>query len=212
MCHDPKRQICWAIKMLNAMHLPISIGLALVVLASSLGAQSLTSKYDTRNHPKAKGVWMTVRYPQMWQAKEGERPNIVQKFVGTYEGVDGILMLQVKATEADIENQCKEMSPKDWKEAFEEPNANIQNVRLINHENQPGIIFDVVQSQERAGLTGQAYNRVMNICYKKNMIMAWCGTYEVNSRSSKKVREDMNTLAPLCQQYFNSVVLMDKYK
>lgn len=194
------------------MQLPISIGLALVVLASSLGAQSLTSKYDTRNHPKAKGVWITVRYPQAWQAKEGERPNIVQKFVGTYGGVDGILMLQVKAAESDIENECKEMSPKEWKETLEEPNMSILNVRLTSHENQPSIIFDSLQSGERAGLSMQVYNRVMNICYKKNLISAWCGTFEANSRSSKKVREDMNTLAPLCQQYFNSVVLMEKYK
>lgn len=36
--------------------------------------------FDTQGHPKAKGVSLTMPYPQSWIAKEGERPNVVQKF------------------------------------------------------------------------------------------------------------------------------------
>lgn len=36
--------------------------------------------FDTQGHPKAKGVRLTIPYPQSWVAKEGERPNVVQKF------------------------------------------------------------------------------------------------------------------------------------
>jgi hypothetical protein len=37
--------------------------------------------FSTDGHPKAKGVNLRIAYPESWEAKEGERPNIVQKFV-----------------------------------------------------------------------------------------------------------------------------------
>ena len=192
------------------INLYIAVGLVLITLTSSAGAQILANKYDTKNHSKAKGVWMTVRYPEVWQAKEGERPNIVQKFVGDYRGVDGMLMLQIKTAEADIENECKEMSAKEWGETFEEPGITVLNPRPTRHENQPSAILDFSQFAERAGMSMHGYYRVMAVCYKRNLIMAWCGC--VAPTSAQKVRENINVLAPLCTQYFNSVVLMDKYK
>ena len=37
--------------------------------------------YTTKGHFKAKGVDMQIKFPQSWKAYQGERPNIVQKFV-----------------------------------------------------------------------------------------------------------------------------------
>jgi hypothetical protein len=34
--------------------------------------------YRTKNHPKAKGVDFQIQYPKSWEAKEGQRPNVVQ--------------------------------------------------------------------------------------------------------------------------------------
>ena len=192
------------------MHLLITVGIALVTFTTCVGAQILASKYDTKNHPKAKGVWMTVRYPQIWQAMEGERPNIVQKFVGEYGGINGMLMVQIKNAEADIESECKGMSAKDWGEVFKEPGITTLNPRPIHHDNQPGAILDFSQSAERAGMSYHSYHRIMVVCYKRNLVMAWCGSVEATS--AQKVRGNMNVLAPLCTQYLNSVVLMDKYK
>jgi hypothetical protein len=181
-----------------------------LALTSAVDAQVLASKYDTKHHAKAKGVWMTVRYPQPWQAKEGERPNIVQKFVGGYGGVNGILMVQIKSAETDIESECNGMSAKDWREAFEEPGITVLNPRPTRHENQPAVILDFSQSAERTGMSVHGYYRVMAVCYKRNLVMVWCGSVEATS--TQKVRENIKVLAPLCTQYFNSVVLMDKYK
>lgn len=38
--------------------------------------------WTSKDHPKAKGLKMKISYPSAWQAKEGTRPNILQKFVG----------------------------------------------------------------------------------------------------------------------------------
>lgn len=37
------------------------------------------SIYDTKGHPKANGLWLTIPYPISWVTEEGRRPNIVQK-------------------------------------------------------------------------------------------------------------------------------------
>ena len=43
------------------------------------------SIYDTKGHPKAKGLRITIPYPISWVTEEGQRPNIVQK-IKTSEG------------------------------------------------------------------------------------------------------------------------------
>jgi hypothetical protein len=43
--------------------------------------------YDTKGHPKAKGIRLTIPYPRSWFTEEGQHPNIVQKIkttVGIY--------------------------------------------------------------------------------------------------------------------------------
>ena len=41
--------------------------------------------YDTKGHPKAKGIRLTIPYPKSWVAAEGQHPNIVQKFETTID-------------------------------------------------------------------------------------------------------------------------------
>jgi len=43
------------------------------------------SIYDTKGHPKAKGIRLTIPYPKSWVAAEGRHPNIVQKFETTID-------------------------------------------------------------------------------------------------------------------------------
>lgn len=69
--------------------------LFLSILCFITYAQVLNSKYDSKHHPKVKDVWATVRYPTGWEVKEGERPNIVQKFSGDYNDMFVVLALQI---------------------------------------------------------------------------------------------------------------------
>jgi hypothetical protein len=40
-----------------------------------------TIKFTVLGHAKSKGANFSIKYPQSWMAKEGERPNMVQNFV-----------------------------------------------------------------------------------------------------------------------------------
>lgn len=67
----------------------VAINAALLVwfASSAAGQDAATSfqrshkTFNTLGHPKAKGAYLTIGYPDSWAALEGNRPNIVQKFV-----------------------------------------------------------------------------------------------------------------------------------
>lgn len=50
--------------------------------------------FRTKDHRKAKGVDFQIRYPSSWKPAEGERPNIIQKFVSENgRGLEAILLM-----------------------------------------------------------------------------------------------------------------------
>ncbi len=86
------------------------------------------------------------------------------------------------------------------------------NARKTIHETKPAFLVNMSSETERAGGTIFGVNRVMYICHKKNLVMAWCGTFGVGKITSVQSKKYLETLDPLCFQYFNSVVLLDQYR
>lgn len=121
-----------------------------------------------------------------------------------------MLMLQVRdgGTGSNIEKECSTLTDKDWADIFTEPARRIEGMRKIQHEGKPGTLFDMLHTQDRAGLTLHSGYRVMAICHGRNLVLAWCGSVD---SASIKVKRNLSTMAPLCHQYFNSLVLMDRY-
>ena len=191
------------------------IAVVLLALNTLLGAQVFSSKFDTKNHPKAKNVWATVRYPNGWQSKEGERPNIVQKFTGDYNGMYVMLMLQIKDAGAPVEKECSDMPTSEFADTFsDKPNNQIAvNVKKTKHEDKPAFIYDMQSKMERAGITMRMAHRVMTVCYKNAIISAWCSPSKFDNQTKTVISTDRELGASnsLCFQYFNSLVLMDKY-
>jgi hypothetical protein len=178
-------------------------------------AQVLNSKFDTKNHPKAKGVWATVRYPTGWQKEEGERPNIVQKFSGDYNDMFVVLSLQIVNAGAPVEKECSDMRVAEFAEAFSDKPSNqfAVNVKKSKHEEKPVFLYEMQSKLERAGLSIQATHKVMTVCYKNTLISAWCSPSKIDyvTKSMTSSQRELNAASPLCLQYFNSLVLIDAY-
>ena len=188
----------------------------LVAFVTTLAhAQVLSQKFDSKDHPKAKGVWATVRYPYGFEVKEGERPNIVQKFSGEYKGLYTVLSLQILNAGAPIEAECKNTSAKEMTEAFSDSSADMlaQNLKKTTHENKPAFIYDARAIVARGGVSLTTYHRVMTVCHKNAMISMWCSPTRIDygNKSANSLSSDLNEVAPLCFQFFNSLVLMDSY-
>jgi hypothetical protein len=187
-----------------------------ILLVSSYGiAETFSEKFDSKNHPKAKGAWFTVKYPAGWESKEADRPNIVKKFSGDYKGYFTLLMVQVKRADGPIESECKATSAIEMAKTMtdNDPEAKIANARKINHEAKPAFLFDINQKIERAGNAVGISNRIMTVCQKDKLIMLWCGNMKIDKVSNRisSTFQDLEIVGPVCFQFFNSLVLMDTY-
>ena len=193
----------------------IIIAVVLLTLHAWAGAQVFNSKFDTKNHPKAKGVWATVRYPTGWQSKEGERPNIVQKFTGDYNGMFVLLMLQILDAGAPVEKECSSMSAAEFSEAVADKDSNqiVHKMQKTKHEDKPSFIYELQQQIERAGTSSTITYKVMTVCYKNTMISAWCSPTLLDTQNQRVIStsKQIQQAEPMCFQFFNSLVLMDKY-
>jgi hypothetical protein len=189
--------------------------LVCLILISNVNAEVWSERFDSKYHPKAKGAWFTVKYPAGWEAKEGERPNIVKKFGGYYRGYWTLLMVQVKKADGPVENECRLTSAIEMASAMtdNDPKAQIANAKKINHENKPGFLFDLNQQIERAGNAFGISNRILTVCHKDKLIMLWCGNIKIDKASNtlSSSFNDLEVAAPACFQFFNSLVLMDNY-
>ena len=185
------------------------------LLSFTANAQALNSKFDSKNHPKAKGVWATVRYPTGWEVKEGERPNIVQKFSGDYNDMFVVLALQILDAGAPVEKECSDMSNAEFADAFSDKANNqiVTNVKKTRHEDKPAFLYDLRGTYERAGMSFVTSHRVMTVCYKKTMISSWCSPMKIDKANQviTSNEQQLKIAQPLCFQFFNSLVLMDKY-
>lgn len=71
--------------------------------------------FSTKNHAKAKGTNLTFSYPASWKAAEGNRPNIIQKFVS--ENGHGLEMFLVMVKDMPLP-QGHIMTPQELDEFF----------------------------------------------------------------------------------------------
>jgi len=189
--------------------------LFLTSLLANVSAQTLTAKFDSKNHPKAKGVWATVRYPTGWEVKEGERPNIVKKFVGDYNGMFVMLSLQILNAGGPVEKECTDMNVAEFSDAFTDKESNLIafNAKKIRHEEKPAFIYEMQANVERAGNSFKTTSKVMTVCYKNNLVSAWCSpsTLDMKNQTMTSTANEIKRAESLCFQFFNSLVLMDKY-
>ena len=175
-------------------------------------AQQLNQKFDTKNHSKAKGIWAQVRYPVGWTAKEGQRPNIVQLFVGKYEGLEIQLQLQIKDAGEDVEKDCANLSPAEWNESFTDRESNMYatNSKKIKIEGKNGFTSELSAVMQRVDIKMAMAAKQMTVCHKKNYIFLWCGNFIVGE-NVQQAKKNIYKVDALCQQYFNSFVLMERY-
>ena len=187
----------------------------LLLFCSVANSQVLNSKFDSKNHPKAKGVWATVRYPSAWEVKEGERPNIVKKFSGNYNDMFVILSLQILDAGGEVEKECSDMPTSEFAEIYSDKSINqiATNVKKTKHEGKPAFLFDLRGTYERAGMSFTTIHRAMTVCHKNTMISTWCSPMKFDYTKQSIISNTQQLLAanPLCFQFFNSLVLMENY-
>jgi len=126
-----------------------------------------------------------------------------------------MLALQIKDAGGPVEKECVGMSKKEFADIFSDESSQlfVSNVQKTNHEGKPAFIYEMQQKVERAGNSVPASSKVLTLCYKNTMISAWCSPMKIDRINNKitSTLQEVNAAQPLCFQFFNSLVLMDRY-
>ena len=181
-------------------------------LSSNSFAQQFENKFDTKNHNKSKGVWLTVKYPTGWVANEGERPNIVQMFSGKNDGKDYQLLLQIRDMGSDIEDECSKTNETQWNETFSNAATNTfaTNSKKIKVEGKTAFLSDMSISTQRLEYKFSFASKQMAVCHKKNLIILSCSNSLIGEKMLE-AKSNIEKVSGFCSQFFNTFVLAEKY-
>lgn len=117
--------------------------------------------------------------------------------------------------QGQVEKECAETSASEFgRNMFDGvDNFKILKSRKIKHEEKPAYMYDFQSNIERAGFTSSTTSRVMSVCYKNALVSAWCSPMKIDTKSTliQSNENDLESINNLCFQFFNSLVLMDKY-
>ena len=173
-------------------------------------------KYSTNGVGKAKGVAFSIESPKTWVAKEGNRPNIVQKFVS--ENGRGLELLLVlikevplqpgeKITEKDL---SEILNPKDMQDFIPDGGVYLNSGKL-SLENLPGFWVHFKMNMSRVRNTFGMETIMYAIFYKNKMIQIQ-GQVMTSINGEPAERGGLKKYEKLFDLMANSFVISNMYK
>lgn len=159
-----------------------------------------------KDHPKAKGVNLKLQQPIGWKIDEGERPNIVKKFV--YRGNMYIILIQDNSMFLS-RNEAKDLlsDEKTVQEFIQEhisfsTNLKVLSSRIITVDNYPTLEFTFSDVVERIGVKAKMFGKIWVVLYEDKFVFLQCACSSVKS---------FNALEPLYNLITNSVIFPEQY-
>ncbi len=171
--------------------------------------------FGTSGHSKAKGVSLTIAYPNSWAAVEGDRPNIVQKFVS--QGGRGLETVMIVTKELSLPKGMV-LSNKDRKELLSPSElrgmlpAEAKAIEALSTEieGEPAGVLEYSVRGERAGVTLSTHGRVLAF-FSANTLVQVHFQVAGPASSEGEVARRMAIFKPLFALMANSIVLQDKW-
>ncbi|HWW77753.1 MAG TPA: hypothetical protein VNZ44_20280, partial [Pyrinomonadaceae bacterium] len=172
--------------------------------------------FRTGGHPKAKGVDFQISYPASWRQSEGERPNIIQRFVSENGRGSEMAMLMVKdlpappghkITQADLddlfsENELRGMVPAGGRLIAAKP---------IVLDGQKGGMVVFEQTLQRLDLSMTMRGMYFVTVWAGKMVSVQCMVY-MRPGSDTDMQGRFGRFEPVFRLIGNSFVLNDRYK
>lgn len=159
-----------------------------------------------KDHPKAKEVNLKIKVPIGWEVKEGDRPNIVKKFVN--EGNTYLILIKDNVTFFSRKQMRESLLEDNFvKEFVQEAISFLKSPQVINQsvvtiDTYPAVQFKVKGKMERSGLTFPV------------MIKCWVVFYEDKIIFLQSMGIDNPEFRALEQLYLlitNSVIFPEQY-
>ncbi len=174
------------------------------------------SRFSTKGNPKAKGLTVSLEHPKSWRAMDGDRPNIVQKFVSDSGRGLEFATISVRAlpsgvtpTKDDLDGAFSAEGLKDMVPA----GARIIETKRTKIDNQPAGYCVYVLADERANLKMILRVQTYVVYYRGYMIFFAFSVGDSDRKDSgQKLEARSRQFAPLYHLMANSIIIHDQYK
>ncbi len=173
------------------------------------------TEYLTEGHDKSLGINLRLSYPSSWEAEEGIRPHIVQKFTGKGDGSisPGIMIIIQDVTSWETAF----LEAEDWEEILYDATEEMipAGASNISHgktkiDGEPAVWNKYYHEQERSGMRIGMFMLQYVTVYQGKMVILQCS---VGGRTEDHLllEDSFNAFLPLFQGIGNSVVIENKW-
>jgi hypothetical protein len=184
--------------------------LLLVLLAlPMLGFGQLGDYYTAKGHPKAKGLNFQIKKPLGFEQMEGDRPNIVQKWIKNPKDNNTMVQFMVLVKNMPQEMQIQKS---EWIQYLKFENGVEELVNIVGKnvskgkyyvlDRYPGIYYENMEVGERMGFTFTFYTKTVQVYLEKHHLT-------ISMTSADKGLLEENT--KLFHLLANSVIFPDQY-
>lgn len=174
-----------------------------------------TTTYKTKGHPKSKNTDWQIKIPKSWIAKEGDRPNIIKKFISDYGTGMQIVLLMVqemplpenyKFSKAELDDLFSEKEIKE----FVPRGGKFISFQKMKFDGCDGCMLEYELSTTT--LDQKLKNRVafFMFIYGNKMYSVQC--YISSGKPVGDLTSEMKKFMPLFRHIASSVVVNDKWK
>jgi hypothetical protein len=173
-------------------------------------------KYTTNGTGKAKGIAFSIEVPKTWDSKEGDRPNIVRKFISENgRGLESFLILikdvQLQQGETIRENDVSEMlNSNDIINLLPDGSEYIDSGNL-NLENLPGFWVRYKMKMSRVRSSVEMETIIYTVFFENKMIQIQ-GQVMTSANGEALDNEGLKQYEKLFDLMVNSFVIPSMYK
>lgn len=175
-------------------------------------------KFNSKEHPKAKGIELSIEYPQSWRALEGERPNIVQKFVSESGRGLEMAIITIKAlplppgVTPSTQDLDEIFSPDSLREMLPS-GTNLIESKKTKIDNQTAGYYVYLLPMERANLKLLMSVQSYVFYYDGNLVFIAFQVGDIDSeKAAYTLRVKAQRFAALFQLMANSVIIHNQYQ
>jgi hypothetical protein len=169
-------------------------------------------RFSSKGNIKAKGVHFHLDVPQSWLAKEGDRPNIVQKFISQNgHGFAMALVLVLELPGMNIsEEDIKELSRSDESKEMLPKNSQLIKSGFIKIDGLPGIYQEYKIRQLQIDKELLMHIIGYSVYYKNKLIVIQCSV--ASSDDEKNVDAIFMKYKELFKSIAGSLVVHNQWK
>ena len=167
---------------------------------------SLGDYINIKGHSKAKGVNLKIKQPIGWELEEGDRPNIVKKFV--YKTNTYLILIKDNYTFFSRNEANELLSDNEYiNEIMSESSSFLSDAKISNHkvvtiDTYPALEYTISGNKEHLGYNIGMIMKAWMILYEDKIVFLQC--VSINPK-------EFNTLENLYFLITNSVIFPEQY-